>query len=567
MTVLSLALLKRLDATIKWFAITMLLVSFWSIAYSFELASTRLEEMLFWTKLEYIGISFAPASWLWFCIKYSNREYWQQKRFFFIVFLFPAITYLLVLTNEFHHLHYQSSSVDTTGPFPLHAIVPGPWYYVHTAIFYIFLFLGNYLLFLSFKGAAKIYRRQINLLIAAGVLPWLINLAYIIGLRPFEHIDLTPYAFLSVYIVIGIGLLKFDLFDLKPIARDKTLDVIDRGILVFDPLNRLIDINKAARKLLQLPKEGKIGIDCHLLLVNYPTIVEAIKNKEKISLELKKNHLTGHLQAETTLITDQNGVHLGVLLLVSDISLLKDNQHQIQKQSEELSELNKLKDKLFSIISHDLKGPIHGLNELIKLTNKGIVTRDEFFEILPDIAKNVDAVSILMENLLAWTSSQMKGEFVDKNEFDISTLVSQTYELYINRALEKGINLKVDKKDQVKAYADRNMIDLVLRNLVSNAVKFSGLGDQIRIILEDKHDRVSIEIMDTGLGINPENLRKLNSGESFTTLGKNNESGTGLGILLVKDYIKKNGGELIIKSEINKGSSFYFELPKRKDDA
>ena len=147
--------------------------------------------------------------------------------------------------------------------------------------------------------------------------------------------------------MIGIGLLKFDLFDLKPIARDKTLDVIDRGILVFDPLNRLIDINKAARKLLQLPKEGKIGIDCHLLLVNYPTIVEAIKNKEKISLELKKNHLTGHLQAETTLITDQNGVHLGVLLLVSDISLVKDNQHQIQKQSEELSELNKLKDKLY----------------------------------------------------------------------------------------------------------------------------------------------------------------------------------------------------------------------------
>lgn len=567
MTVLSLALLKRLDATIKWFAITMLLVSFWSIAYSFELASTRLEDMLFWIKLEYVGISLAPGAWLWFCINYSNREAWQRKRFFYLVFSLPLITFLMVLINDFHQLHYKSTILDDSGPFPLLDITAGPWYYIHTAVFYIYLFLGNYWLFLSFKGAEKIYRKQINLLIAAGILPWLINIFYLFGWRPFDHLDLTPYGFLSVYIVIGIGLLKFDLFDLKPIARDKTLDVIDKGILVFDPLNRLIDINKAARMLLQLPNDGKIGMDCQLLLEDYPAIVDAIKSKKKLSIELEKNNKNGHLQAETTIITDLHGEHLGVLLLIDDISILKNNQSQIQKQSEELGELNKLKDKLFSIISHDLKGPIHGLNELIKLTNKGIVTKDEFFDILPDIAKNVDSVSILMENLLAWTSSQMKGEYVDKREFDISELVSQTFELYINRALEKGINLKVDKKEHIKAFADRNMIDLVLRNLVSNAVKFSGLGDQVRIILEEKNSKVSVEILDTGLGINPENLKKLNHGESFTTLGKNNESGTGLGILLVKDYIQKNGGELIITSELNKGSSFYFELPKRVPEA
>ncbi|UJP67150.1 PAS domain-containing sensor histidine kinase [Mongoliitalea daihaiensis] len=560
--VISLAIIRRLDTSIRLFAITMLLVSLWSIAYGFELASKELSDMLFWIRIEYIGISFAPATWLWFCINYTNKERWLRKKYLLLIFLFPVLTYLMVITNDFHQLHYQSTSVDRSGPFPLLAITVGPWYYVHTIVFYISLFLGNYLLFQSFKNANNIYRKQINLLIAAGILPWLINFIYLLGFRPFDHIDLTPYAFLSVYIIVGFGLLKFDLFEIKPIARDKTLSVIEKGIVVFDPINRMIDINAAGRKLLHLPPKGLIGIDCGIVLEQFPDLVSKIKTKEKTTIETFIEKTSAHLSVQFTPILNQKGVHTGVLLFVDDITELKNNQLQIEKQADELNNLNKLKDKLFSIISHDLKGPIHGLNELIKLTNKGIVTKDEFFEILPDIAKNVESVSILMENLLAWTSAQMKGEFVEKRSFDISKLIDQTYELFINRAKEKGVNLKVNKKNQIKVYGDRNMIDLVLRNLVSNAVKFSGLGDQVRIIMDDKYDKVSIEILDTGLGISDENLKKLNSGESFTTLGKNNESGTGLGILLVKDYITKNGGQLLIKSELNKGSSFYFELPK-----
>ncbi|GHB36519.1 two-component sensor histidine kinase [Mongoliitalea lutea] len=469
----------------------------------------------------------------------------------------------MVITNDYHYFHYREIELDKSGPFPLLAITPGPWYFVHTLFFYFSLFTGNYLLFLSFKNAEKIYRKQISFLIAAGILPWFINFLYLLGIRPFEHIDLTPYAFLSIYIVVGFGLLKFDLFELKPIARHKTLEVIDKGIMVFDPLNRLIDINIAAIKLLGKNNGTLIGMHCRQLLEVYPNLIKAIESKEKVKLELIKIKQKGFLAVETTLIKDQKDNHLGVLLLIDDISQLKANQSQIQQQSKELQELNKLKDRLFSIISHDLKGPIQSLNELMKLTNRGIVTKDEFFEILPDISKNVDNVSILMHNLLAWSSSQLKGEVVNKKEFDISELVDQTFELFINRAIDKGINFKTEKPKKVIVYADKNMIDLVLRNLVSNSLKFSGIGDQVRILVEDKNNTVSIEVVDTGLGINAENIKKLNSGESFSTLGKNNESGTGLGILLVKDYLKKNESELVISSEVKKGSSFYFELPKK----
>ncbi|MFC0657161.1 sensor histidine kinase [Mongoliitalea lutea] len=561
--IISLVLVKRLDKNIRWFSMTMLLVSFWSIAYGFELASNSLTYILFWIKLEYIGIAFAPATWLWFCIVYTNRERLQKKRFLYLIFFIPLLTFLMVITNDYHYFHYREIELDKSGPFPLLAITPGPWYFVHTLFFYFSLFTGNYLLFLSFKNAEKIYRKQISFLIAAGILPWFINFLYLLGIRPFEHIDLTPYAFLSIYIVVGFGLLKFDLFELKPIARHKTLEVIDKGIMVFDPLNRLIDINIAAIKLLGKNNGTLIGMHCRQLLEVYPNLIKAIESKEKVKLELIKIKQKGFLAVETTLIKDQKDNHLGVLLLIDDISQLKANQSQIQQQSKELQELNKLKDRLFSIISHDLKGPIQSLNELMKLTNRGIVTKDEFFEILPDISKNVDNVSILMHNLLAWSSSQLKGEVVNKKEFDISELVDQTFELFINRAIDKGINFKTEKPKKVIVYADKNMIDLVLRNLVSNSLKFSGIGDQVRILVEDKNNTVSIEVVDTGLGINAENIKKLNSGESFSTLGKNNESGTGLGILLVKDYLKKNESELVISSEVKKGSSFYFELPKK----
>ena len=106
------------------------------------------------------------------------------------------------------------------------------------------------------------------------------------------------------------------------------------------------------------------------------------------------------------------------------------------------------------------------------------------------------------------------------------------------------------------------MVDLILRNLIANAIKFSGKGDQVKIIATEKTKDILIEVMDTGMGIPPENLEKLTRGESFTTLGKQKELGTGLGILLVRDYINKNGDTLKISSQLNKGSHFSFSLPK-----
>jgi signal transduction histidine kinase len=209
-----------------------------------------------------------------------------------------------------------------------------------------------------------------------------------------------------------------------------------------------------------------------------------------------------------------------------------------------------------------LRGPILGIRELIKLTNEGIVSKEEFFGVLPDISKNMDAVSVLLENLLAWTSSQLKGEVIEKKMFDLAKVLDLESQLFEKIAKEKGVTIKLEKSGSLYVYADKNMIDLVIRNLISNAIKFSKKDDAILVIAQEVSDHIEILISDTGIGISQENLLKLNNGESFTTVGQNKEQGTGLGILLVRDYIRKNNGDLLIESTINEGSAFSFSLPK-----
>jgi signal transduction histidine kinase len=563
--VISTVIIYRLGDSVRWFAFTMLFVSIWALAYGFELSVKTLEAMLFWIKIEYIGIALAPGAWLWFCLKYSGLEKYSNPKIGLMIFVVPVVTLLMVLTNEYHHLHYREVHVDYSGPFPLLAIQAGPWYFIHLCFFYISLFAGIVILLYKFKNADPIFKKQNYLLILAGLFPWIFNLVYILGYRPFGHIDLTPYAFLIMYIFVGIGLIRFDLFSIKPIARDKVFEVITKGILVFDPNLRIVDFNPHIGKILEQPISSIVGKSLEDFFGKNSDFESFLLNKIEIrkesSIELKSG--TKELSIEFVPIRDKKENHLGMLVIFEDITREKSIQTQFKKQADELKNLNSLKDKLFTIISHDLKGPIFGIRELIKLSFEEIISKEEFFEILPEINKNMDSVSILLENLLAWTSSQLKGEFLEKDSFELDKLIELQISLFEKITREKGITLTLQKYGQLMVFADKNMIDLVIRNLLSNAIKFCGKGDYITVILKENQESVSIKIKDTGLGISEQNLKKLRNKESFTTPGKDKTTGTGLGMLLVHDYINKNDGELVISSQQGKGSEFSFNLPKQ----
>lgn len=255
---------------------------------------------------------------------------------------------------------------------------------------------------------------------------------------------------------------------------------------------------------------------------------------------------------------------VGQLMLFRDISEIKQAQDLLKLQTEKLKQDNELKDKLFSIISHDLKGPILGIKEIIDLARQEGMAAEEFNEILAEFSKSINGISLLLENLLAWSKSQFKGEFLDKVSFDVRKLVLQQIRLVEPMAFHKKIEMDIKGNNPMIAFADKNMVELVVRNLLNNAVKFCSTGDHILIGFEEADGFVKVLVRDTGIGISEVNLDRLRKGDSFSTFGSNNESGTGLGLLLVRDYVNKNGGRLYIDSVENEWSEFSFILPKEE---
>lgn len=174
----------------------------------------------------------------------------------------------------------------------------------------------------------------------------------------------------------------------------------------------------------------------------------------------------------------------------------------------------------------------------------------------------MENVALLLENLLAWTSSQILGEFIQAQSIDLFKLVTSQKNLLNRMASEKSVAIELLGFENTWAYGDKNMLELIVRNLISNAVKFSKPNDQILISCETKNEKLKLCARDFGIGISEENLKKLNEGISFTTRGQANETGTGLGLILVREYIVKNGGTMTVESVLGEGTKFCVTIPE-----
>ena len=237
----------------------------------------------------------------------------------------------------------------------------------------------------------------------------------------------------------------------------------------------------------------------------------------------------------------------------------------IQKREIELNEINKTKNKLFSIIGHDLRGPVGALQELLRLFSNGDIKKNELDSFIPKLKADVDNLFFTLNNLLLWGQSQMNGSSTKPKNFTITKLVHRNIELLSEIAENKSIKMINHIKDTPMAWADLNQIDIVIRNLLSNALKFTPENGLIAISATENNDFWEIQIKDSGVGMTKDMESKIFSDTSnVTTYGTNNEKGTGLGLSLCKEMVKKNNGKIWVNSKVNAGSTFYFTIPKAK---
>lgn len=237
---------------------------------------------------------------------------------------------------------------------------------------------------------------------------------------------------------------------------------------------------------------------------------------------------------------------------------------QINQQKEKLEELNRIKDKLFSVVSHDIKAPLSSLKLSLALAKINKLSQEEFKAVSTEIETHLDQTTNFIQNLLQWAKFQLRGEVVRPVRLDMSAMISEAAGLLETDITQKLITLQMDVAPDCIAYADQVMIQSVLRNLITNAVKFTPVGGTITIRGRTEDQKVMVSVSDTGTGIPQANQATLFTLDSLTTPGTRQEAGTGLGLVLCKEFTEKNNGTIWFETEAGKGTTFTFTLPEYK---
>jgi two-component system, sensor histidine kinase and response regulator len=290
------------------------------------------------------------------------------------------------------------------------------------------------------------------------------------------------------------------------------------------------------------------------------TYVNAFDNRQSFLMEYRMKNKIGEycwIRDFGRPFYDLDNTFLGYIGSCYDITENKNNELK-------LIELNTTKDKFFSIIAHDLKSPFNsilGFSELLlaHVNEKDYEQIGEFANIIRQ--SSIKAMNLIM-NLMEWAQSQSGRIEFNPEYFEINTIVNEAILLMEGSAEQKSIIITNKLAPDIQVNADKNMISTVLRNLISNAIKFTQPNGKISVTSVVNHNELTISVMDTGVGISEDRINNLfKIGEGYSTHGTKEEHGTGLGLILCKDFIEKNDGKIWAESIVGKGTTFFFSLP------
>jgi len=230
----------------------------------------------------------------------------------------------------------------------------------------------------------------------------------------------------------------------------------------------------------------------------------------------------------------------------------------------ELEKLSKLKDRLISIMAHDIRNPLATLQGLLDILDENSLSPSQFKEMIPAVSQQIDQVRHLLDNLLNWVKSQLNKNTPKPQILSVKEIIQNVHELFIQDFKHKNIEFSFVMKEEMNVFADKDMLELTLRNLLSNAIKFTHHGGCINILVEPSDKFVQICIQDNGIGLSKEKINKILSGELVSHTGTNKEIGTGLGLNLCLEFIKLNNGFMNINSTEGKGSEFVLLIPNKE---
>ena len=533
--------------------------AFWII---FETSAPGMTQKIFWSKLEYSGGLATPVLYLIFVLRFTGREKVLSLRNILLLFLIPVFTFVLTLTNEQHFLIWSGFSAISEKT-NLMEYYHGIWFWIgYIAYSYLLLLLSAIILIRFIILHDKAFRSQAIIVFAGGLIPWIVSIIYLSGKSPVPGLDLTPFSITLSGTLAAYAILNFRFLDLVPVARETLVEILPDGIMAVDSQNRIQDINKTAFEFLAIKNNHVIGLPVDSIdSTRKPLLISVVDHSPVELIEIRDKDDIKTYSIIKQPIKNQPGSRL---VIIRDISSLKQAEKELIVAKERAEESDKLKSAFLANMSHEIRTPLNGIlgfTELLKMSDVSAQQQNDYLNI---IKKGGDRMLSIINDIIDISRIESGQIKVALSETNINDQLEFIFAFFNPDAQAKGISLifKNASSDEVTVIvSDKEKIYAILANLVKNAIKFTRSGF-VEFGYTKKENSYEFYVKDTGIGIRFDQRdvifeRFRQGSESLTR----NYEGTGLGLSISKAYAEMLGGNIWFESEFGKGSVFYFNLP------
>jgi PAS domain S-box-containing protein len=518
--------------------------------------------------VQYLGIVSVPVGWLALSLQYNTGVRWVTRRNILLVSMLPAITFLMVWTNESHHLFWTDLRVLETDGYSTLQTEYGAWFWVHVAYSYTLMALGTLVFVRESFGASKLYRKRIWLMLASACIPWVGNVLFVMGYAPVLGLEITPFAFAITGVALAWGLFRFRLFEVVPIAREAVLGSMIDGVIVLDERGKVADLNSSAQGIINQSASDTLGRSVEQVM---PTVLElspeVIRGSDfRKEVVIEHDGVEHDYDVRVSRLFDTRGVFTGCLILFHDVTEQKKADAELRRAKDAAEAADRAKTEFITNVSHEIRTPLNGIVGLTDLVlHTDLEARQRKFLELVD--QSSDLLSNIIDDILDYSNLESGELSLQEFPFDLRELVELSVESFANRVEEKGLEFtsSIDSDIPNSLEGDSNRLRQALVSLIGNAVKFTDRESiDLRVDMQRKtEDRVGLlfTISDTGIGISPEaHQRVFEAFEQADASATRNFGGTGLGLALTSRIVDLLGGRIWVESEKHAGSTFYFTV-------
>ena len=569
-------------AALAW---SMLMAAWASLIEGLIIMSYTPDVARFWFKLRMVGIAGMPVMWLAFALQYTGKDKWLAPRRLALLSIVPLITQAAVWTNEALGLWSTPASFFRQGPFmiaDLSAIAAGPWFWVHTLYSYLLVLLGVFLLGRAAIRSFRLYREQAVALLLGTFLSVGGTLLSVFRLIPGLKVDLMSLGLALGGLALAWALFRHRLLDIVPVAREALIDSMSDGMLVLDAQDRIVDLNPAMRDILGIPVAHLIGQPAAQALSSWHEWAAHCQDETSAQAEivLDRQGKRCYYDLLTSPLIDRRGRLTGRLIVLRDMTA-RIQAEEALRQAKEAAEAarcmaeaaNRAKSVFLANMSHELRTPLNSILGFSQLISRDSNLTPVQRENLGIVNRSGEHLLALINNVLELSRIEAGRAGLQPDKLDLHRMLLELEEMFGLRAEQKGLALAFERAPGMPQYirADQNKLRQVLINLLDNAVNFTlegGIALRVDCVQyeggsQDARHAASLlhfEVEDTGVGIAPNELDAVFDPFTQTATGWQSQPGPGLSLAISRQFVRMMGGDLVVSSQVGKGTRFQFDI-------